>query len=202
VSERLLEGQGAGLVRELALASRVQRSLERLYQLGEGACVSGFADVGAEGEREALFVREEEGEMELHLRLPQLGDLDSLVQIVEGASHFVYLVDRASTGRETTQLELELQAEVDKWVVLASGLDRLDERTSAALRARLYDHVHFAHGEHTAEGERYRVANERANRWVWKLERRYVRRGQLTEMRGALRRFFRSGQAEKLSLTE
>lgn len=202
MSARLLEGRGAGLVRELALASRVQRSLERLYQLGEGACVSGFAAVGDEGEREALFVREEEGAVELHLRLPQLGDLDSLVQIVEGASHFVYLVDRATTGRETTQLELELQAEVDKWVVLASSLERLDERASAALRARLYDHVDFAHRSGTEEGERYRVANERANRWVRRLEQRYVRRGHLAEMRGALRRFFRSGQAEKLSLTE
>ena len=47
-------------------------------------------------------------------RLARDADLDPLCQIIEGVSHFVYLAERARVDREATQLELELQAEVDK----------------------------------------------------------------------------------------
>jgi hypothetical protein len=115
-------------------------------------------------------------------------------------SHFVYLVERARIGRDTTQLELELQAEVDKWVVLAGATHTLDIATSKGLRERLYEAISFAHEEQSELGERYRVANETANRFVRRLEHEYVRRGLYGEMRVKLWHFFHLGQEDKLRL--
>jgi hypothetical protein len=203
-----LAGNGAELVRERALAGAVQRALERLYQLDRVADVDAFVTSAEAGEREALFVREVGGELELELRLPALArkefdagsdpDLDPLCQIIEGVSHFVYLADRACVSREATQLEMELQAEVDKYVVLASSMGGLDLRSSARLRSRLYDDVSFAHEAETELGERYRMANALAGRFVRKLERDYVAGARYPEMRACLRAFYRMGQEEKL----
>lgn len=198
--ERLLEGNGAGLVREMKLASRVQRALETLYRLERRADVHDFMAAAGEGERETLLVREAEGSMELSLRVPRLADgaLDPICQIIEGVSHFVYLADRASRRREATQLELEVQAEVDKYVVLAASIARFDETRSEALRERLYERVSFAHEASSVEGERYRVANRCARRFTARLERDYVARARFGELHGALRAFYHMGQGEKL----
>lgn len=199
-----LEGNGAGLVREIALASRIQRGLENLYRLDRTVDVDAFITHAREDEREALLVRETENGLELRLRIPRLGcagdgsNLDPICQIIEGVSHFVYLADRASRARETTQLELELQAEVDKYVVLAASLESFDQRSSRRLRERLYESVVFAHGPDTVEGERYRVANERAWRFTGRLEKDYVARARYAELRAELRRFFHMSQGDKL----
>lgn len=198
---RRLEGNGAGLVREIALASRIQSGLERLYRLDRAADVDDFVTHADEGERETLFVRESEDGLEMSLRLPRLvdgGGIDPLCQIIEGVSHFVYLADRASQDREATQLELELQAEVDKYVVLAASLPDFDETTSRRLRESLYEHVAFVHDEGSPLGERYRMANAVARRFVSRLEREYVTRARFGELQSELRRFFHLGQAEKL----
>jgi len=208
-STKPLEGNGAGLVREIALANRIQRGLETLYRLAPAAAVDDFVTPAAEGEREALLVRESEGSLELMLRIPALGDrtvdvmqstasLDALCQIIEGVSHFVYLAHRASLDREATQLELELQAEVDKYVILASALPAFDETKSERLRTRLYQAVDYVHDAGTERGDRYRAANRGAQRFTARLERDYVRNARFGELQGELRRFFHMSQSDKL----
>jgi len=200
-----LEGNGVELVRERALAGTVQEALERLYWLDRVADVGDYLKEAEAGEREALLLREaNDGALEMTLRLPALegeAGLDVLCQIIEGVSHFVYVVERARVHREATQLEMELQAEVDKWVVLAASLrGSLDVDRSADLRARLYERVSFEHDEASEEGQRYRVANDAAHRFVRRMERDYVGRARFGEMRVELRRFFHEGQEEKLRL--
>jgi len=203
---RALAGHGVELVRERALAVRVQEALERVYHLDRVADVGDFLHEAGPGEREALLLRHgDDGALEMTLRLPQLAgadrQLDGWCQIIEGVSHFVYVVERARTLRETTQLELELQAEVDKWLVLAASIRPFDVARSAALRARLYEGVSFAHDGESEAGERYRVANDAAHSFVRRLERRYVGPGRYGDMRTELRRFFHVGQEEKLRLS-
>jgi hypothetical protein len=200
-----LEGNGVELVRERALAGTVQEALERLYWLDRVADVGDYLKGAEAGEREALLLREaNDGALEMTLRLPALegeAGLDVLCQIIEGVSHFVYVVERARVHREATQLEMELQAEVDKWVVLAASLrGSLDVDRSADLRARLYERVSFEHDEASEEGQRYRLANDAAHRFVRRMEREYVGRARFGEMRVELRRFFHEGQEEKLRL--
>jgi hypothetical protein len=201
---RRLEGNGAGLVRERALATRVQSALERVYRLDRVADVGDYVLGAREGEREALLVHQaDDGALEMSVRLPLLeaeARLDTMCQIIEGVSHFVYVVERARVGREATQLELEVQAEVDKWVVLAASMRDVDADGSATLRARLYERVAFAHDADSELGERYRVANGVANRFVRRLEREYLGAARFVDLRAELRRFFHVGQEEKLRL--
>lgn len=205
-SSSLLAGNGVGLVREIALAGRVQAGLERLYQLEREADVDAFVTPAGDGEREALFLHEaEDGALEMALRLPRLApsgtgtsDLDAICQIIEGVSHFVYVAERAARQRETTQLELELQAEVDKWVVLAASVPSFDEEASRRLREELFERVSFTDEAYTERGERYRIASSAARRFVTRLERDFVARARFGEMQRELRRFFHMGQGEKL----
>jgi hypothetical protein len=204
-----LAGNGVALVRELSIAKRVQAALERLYQLEAGMDLTPFVRQAQGDEREALLVREHEETMELSLRMPTLGEsrafdlddgksLDGLCQIIEGVSHFVYLTNRAEAQRETTQLELEVQAEVDKYVVLSASVGELTVARSARVRERLFEQVTYVHHTHTDEGQRYRAANDCARRFVRRLEREYIAPCRFGEMHGELRRFYRMGQADKL----
>ncbi len=190
-------------MKEKALAARVQGALERVYRLDRVADVEDYlSEEGAE--REALLLRQaEDGAIEMRLCLPAIepdGSLDAICQVIEGVSHFVYVAERARVWRETTQLELELQAEVDKWVVLAESLGAFDAGRSAALRERLYERVAYEHDAASEIGQRYRMANEAAHRFVRRLEREYLSREKHTELREELRRFFHVGQEEKLRL--
>jgi hypothetical protein len=203
------------LVRERAIARKVQTALERLYQIEEGPPVEPFVVLADDGERETLFFRQsEEGDLEIAVRLPPLREnetakdggleIDSLCQIIEGVSHFVMIAERSRAERETTHLELEMQAEVDKYVVLATAIARphgtLDVTRSHLLRSQLYEDVLFSHAPTTEIGMRYRLANSTAARFVRRLEHEYVKTGRVHEMRAALRRFFSGGQEEKLRL--
>jgi hypothetical protein len=205
----LLEGNGAGFVRERAVAAAVQRALERLYQIDDSCDVGAFLEPARDGEREAVFLREaSDGSLEVSVRIPKLArrafdvardaDLDPLCQLIEGVSHFVYIAERARAGREATQLELEVQAEIDKYVVLAASLRDLDRARSEKLRERLYEVVSFGDAHDTDAGERYRVANDVARRYVRMLEREFVAARRFRELRAELRRFYWMGQEEKL----
>ena len=200
------------LERVRSLASRVQCALERLYRLDRVVSVETFVRSADAGEREAVLLREDpDGDLEVSVRLPALPDppephleLDTLCQVIEGVSHFVYLVERARIGRAATQLELELQAEVDKWVVLAASIHSFDARRSATLRAHLYEDFAFLHDDSSEAGreltERYRVANDVAHRFVRRLERDYIGHARFGELRAELRLFFQIGQEGKLRL--
>ncbi len=206
-STRRLDGYGAGLIREIALAERVKQGLSRLYRLGALPHVGDFVTLAEGEEREAVFVRDSGEDLEIELRMPKLAteevdlhgsSLDPLCQIIEGVSHFVYLAARSERRRETTQLELEIQAEVDKYVVLAHGLPGFSTRASERLRMRLFADVEYCHVASTDEGARYRIANDTAHRFTEKLERRYVENARVVAMRSELRSFFEMGLEEKL----
>lgn len=185
-----------------ALVARVLRALERYYDAA-AETLDGFlsADDG-EGAREVVLVREEAGAVELGLRLPRRLteaewhelDLDERCQLVEGVSHFLLLCERARSDRSTTHLELELQAEVDKWLVLSNAA-RLPAGEDGALREALFDDVTYV-----SEDERYRTANAFAARFTHRLSRHHAGGRAPREMRRTLARFFWAGQEEKLRM--
>lgn len=189
------------------LASAIQRRIERYYRLEEAPTVVDFLRVEPREEaREAVHLAlADDGALEIEVVAPELPErpsLDGYCQVIEGVSHFVYLAERARTGLETTQLELELQAEVDKYVLLALLKQPFDQARARALHARLYDRVAYLHPPGTVEGDRYRLANELAARLVRKLERAYLAVGRGMEMRDALARFFRMGQKDKIGFAQ
>jgi hypothetical protein len=88
--------------------------------------------------------------------------------------------------------------------VLAEAIEAFDAERSAVLRERLYERVAFEHDEESEIGQRYRMANEAAHRFVRRLERLYLSAAATgprhPELREELRRFFHVGQEEKLRL--
>jgi hypothetical protein len=158
----------------------------------------------ARAPREQLLIREADGELGMGLFV----DRDALANLerndpgrrldeanfsdfclaLEGVSHFVYLALCAAGHRPVSAFELELQAEVDKFVCCL-----LLQGPSRDLRQRLYRQVRYADDLDADERDRYRAANDEASRYAATLEHRFVREDRLTDMLDELRRFYRMG---------
>jgi hypothetical protein len=194
-------------LKSTSIAARLQASYESLYGI-EAPNVESFV-VPIEDGREALLVRKARGALELSVRLPKEAlettaalSFDVACQIAEGISHFLYVVERARRRIPTTQLELEIQAEVDKFVLLSGLMATRPGRSSDRIRdvrRRLFDQPVFLHAEDTEPGERYRVANDVANRFVGALEREAERGREHLHRR--LRSFHSSAQREKFEMS-
>jgi hypothetical protein len=118
----------------------------------------------------------------------------------EGVSHFVYLATRAAAGRPVSLLELEVQAEVDKFVLLLLHLWRRGlRRTSRALRQRLYDRVRYHPHLRTEALARYREANRLGGAYARWLERRFVADADIDGLLRELRQSYRLSGGEKLA---
>jgi hypothetical protein len=105
----------------------------------------------------------------------------------------------AQVARPVSALELELQAEVDKYVTCVLAGDAAPT-ASAAWRARLYDQCTFEVDLDADERDRYQVANDNARRYAASLERRYVARRAIPDMFAELRRFYRLPLGGKLDV--
>src|SRR5688572_13022142 len=198
----------------------VQRGLEGLYRIDTQLDVRDFLIDQAAREalgvarqpREQLLVAERDGDLELGLFVDRRA-LDNLAEndprdgldatnlgdfllTVEGVSHFVYLAWRARADRSVSALELELQAEVDKYVTC---LLTTWPKAPADLRATLFERFELAPDLDGEERDRYLAANANARSYAASLDTRFVARGALGDMLEELRRFYRLGSAEKLS---
>jgi hypothetical protein len=204
-----------------SVLARVQRGLETLYRVQTQLDVDAFMvgedqrdqALGREQRRprEQLLVSQTGQELSLGLFLDEeaLANLQrhdpagglsennfwDFCLAVEGVSHFIYVALCAARDRSVTALELELQAEVDKFVscTLVQG-----ERDTAGLRERLFERVLWAHDLDADERDRYRVANDQARRYSLSLDRRFLSQGRVDGMLDELRRFYRLGLQEKL----
>ncbi|HEY3809130.1 MAG TPA: hypothetical protein VGL50_04255 [Steroidobacteraceae bacterium] len=117
---------------------------------------------------------------------------------LEGVSHFVYLAWNAGHDRAVTLLELELQAEIDKYV---ASWWLLSQQHPAHRPAELH-HLLFerAQIDERLAGERaglYYAANRYAARFCRRLERRLARMH--GETLAELRRFYRLTHQRKVS---
>ena len=121
---------------------------------------------------------------------------------LEGVSHFVYSTWRLERDLPVSLLELETQAEVDKYAITVFLLARQQggESYPAQVHARLFDRVNFDARLEPDQYERYRTAHRCAAHYCRRLERRFVNRGMLKieAMVRELRSFYRLRHAAKL----
>ena len=120
---------------------------------------------------------------------------------LEGVSHFHYVVWNADRTREISLLELELQAEVDKYAsALSLLLAQRDGRFPAELYHRLFEAVRFLPQLADIERARYEEAHRCAARFCRRLEERFLRarRARPEALLAELRRFYRLGSQSKL----
>ncbi len=126
--------------------------------------------------------------------------LPRLACAAEGVSHFVYLATRAAAGRGVSLLELEVQAEVDKFALLLLHLWRRGlRRTSGALRRRLFERVRYRAHLGAEERARYEEANRLGAAYARWLEGRYVEDADIDGLLRELRASYRLGGGEKLA---
>ena len=154
----------------------------------EGLALSLFLD----GE---LLARLESSDPLSRLRAHQL---DDLWKVFEGLSHFNCVVWKASRDRSVSLLELELQAEIDKFVgttLLALSQGRTELLNH--LHGWLFDKVSFHDELDDEQLARYRAANEYAARFCHALRQRLVDDG--GAVLSELRRFFRLPMTDKIS---
>jgi len=126
-------------------------------------------------------------------------NLDAFCTATEEVSHFLYVLFCARFDRSVTQLELELQGEVDKYLCSVFLLSLQNEgAVSSRLRELLFRRWHLAPALSSEQAERYHAANRLAERYCGWLERRFLRGSRLDELARESRRFYRLGQRDKL----
>ncbi len=212
------------------LLSRLQELLGGIYDVHVGHDVYDFlvtdrarlpAAARAGQAEEELLVAPVAGELAVSLYLdPALlerlaaadplerlhgGNVADCLTALEGVSHFLYVVWNASHDRPVSLLELEMQAEVDKFIVSHTLLRRqlpghfpLELRRALFERARIDPRV-------GARAGLYREASGYASRFCRHLERSLalVRRNAASQQEGGgallaeLRRFYRFTNARK-----
>lgn len=176
--------------------------------------------LGASGEQvdEELLILEESEEASVSLFLEQ-GLMDRLARdspltslnernladfliALEGVSHFTYFAFKASLDQCVTRLELELQAEVDKFIAAATLLHSQGERVPAGLHHWLFTLPRLREGLDAAAVERYEHANHYAARYCNQLWPHIRSRTGSREVRDELRRFYRFPRELKIGHIE
>lgn len=208
------------------LLATLQRELEWIYEIDVPFAVQDFliTDRDAISEiasappgdtHEALYLVEDEDGAAISLfidesvlnRLAQddpthalhEGNLSDFCIALEGVSHFTYLAWRASHNHSVSELELEVQAEVDKFVTSAMFFGRQSSgQIPSDLNQRLFRGATYLPGLARERRARYERANDYAGRFCEGLERRYMRGREGVAMTRELRRFYRLNQRQKL----
>jgi hypothetical protein len=198
----------------------VQRRLECLYALEPEPPVSEFLIPAVEafrypggGSRTLLaqdgdsvslgVILEDDVSSRLALSDPRLGlhllNLGPFCTLAEEVSHFLLLLFCARAERSVTELELELQGEIDKYLSAALLLSLQNEGAfSSRLRELLFRNYRLHDGLSPEKAERYHAANRLADRYCGHLEARYLKGARFADLVREARRFYRLGQREKL----
>lgn len=204
------------------LPAAVQDLVHRLYDVAVGDVAhflvtdaSRARDLGSDAGQEALLVRERGDELDLSLFLDDAvlrrlarhdplhwlddDNLADFLLVVEGVSHYVYLAWNAIHDRPVRLLELELQAEVDKYLLALYLLRRQGRGTLARqLHRGIFERFSFRAGLDRERLRRYRDANRYAGKYCRTLQQRLSHRVRGPGLVAELRRFYRLPQQSKL----
>ncbi|NNC64179.1 MAG: hypothetical protein HKN84_05300 [Gammaproteobacteria bacterium] len=208
--------------------TRLQAMLSELYALDVTYDVDDFlvtderlADaLDVDGRRldEKLLIVEEQGEASIALYvdaqvLERLGKNDPARQLrgdniedfwtaLEGVSHFLYYVWNAAFEKSVTLMEMELQAEVDKFVSTALLLRRQGGHLPANLHRCLFDMPSFDARLDEEELVRYQSANRYAGKYCKKLAPQLAVAPGPDSLREELCYFYRLAQPGKIEHIE
>lgn len=123
-------------------------------------------------------------------------NISDFCALIEGVSHFVYYVQKANQNQNVSQLELELQAEVDKYVLLSLFL-KSESREHHRVLDMLFEN-YFLHQNLTDEQKhRYQTASDLARKYCFQLSQNLANMDYGTFISDA-RAFYSLTQAEKI----
>ena len=204
------------------LLPKLEAMLHELYALEIGYAVSDFLitdaalagslDAGGRKVDEKLLIAESNGEADVALYLEQelldrLAQNDPLTHLdaanlgdfwaaLEGVSHFTYYAWNAARDKSVSLFELELQAEVDKFVTTGILLREQTGREPSGLHGWLFDSPTLAAELDDEERERYRRANRYAAKYCSRLPPGFVA---AQAVQRELRHFYRLSQTSKVA---
>ncbi len=208
------------------MLAELQRQLSEIYQVGRDYDVRDYVitdrvlaqilggDAVLTNSDETLLVAQDEKGLALSLYLDRemisrleaanpfdrlrADLLDDLWKVLEGISHFNYVVWKATQDRTVKLLELELQGEIDKFVatmLLALGQSRTELLNS--MHGWLFENVRYQAELDSEQQRRYRSANDYAARFCHRLRTKLLADDQ-SALR-ELRQFYRLQLADKIS---
>jgi hypothetical protein len=180
------------LITDAALAGSLDAGGRKVDEKLLIAEANGEADVALYLERE-LLERLDRNDPLTHLDGDNLADFWSAL---EGVSHFTYYAWNAARDKSVSLFELELQAEVDKFVTTAKLLREQTGRAPSGLHAWLFDSTTFAAELDDDERERYRRANRYAAKYCSRLS---PAPAGAAAVQRELRHFYRLSQTSKLA---
>jgi hypothetical protein len=186
--------------------NNIKDSLESLYHLDSEMNLQDYIVPrsemsGVDDTPEQLLVRELDDALEMALVLDDKLihpdgplDLDSFCQCAEGISHLLYMSHVALSGQQVSQLELEVQAEIDKFVLclFASRGDSIDLISRLFLSYQLRDSV-----DCSTAAQRYEEANRLALGFCRYLNVNFVQNTRMDALIQLLRRVYRMGGSQK-----
>jgi len=209
-----------------SLLTSIQNNLESIYEVSIPHNVDDFVitdkkiakllanEIIDNGSLEQLFISTQDGYLDISLYLDNnlinrlcnnyptadsnKNDLHDFWIALEGVSHFLYLAWNAHFDRPVSQLELELQAEVDKFVSATAviGLEK-DKIFTREIWSLLFSQPRFNDNLEKDHLERYKKANLYASQYCQKL---MTMNHKTTKcLHNELRRFYRLNQDAKLS---
>jgi hypothetical protein len=207
------------------LLGKLQTLLHQLYALDVAYGVDDFLitdarfaralDKGGREVDEKLLIAETDGEAEVALFLERellerlterdpltcldAGNLADFWSALEGVSHFTYYAWNAERDKNVTLFELELQAEVDKFVTTGLLLKQQSGREPHELHGWLFDMPQLDSELNGPERERYRRANRYAGKYCRRLAAALTRGADDEAVQSELRRFYRLSQQSKLA---
>jgi hypothetical protein len=207
------------------LLSDLQRLLQRRYDVTIPYQVEDFvshdADLltslsrGIDLSRESLLIREEGDNLDVTLFLDEAmlaqvasgswsrdwhgEDFNTYCTILEGVSHFLYLIWSASHRRSVRPVDLELQAEVDKFVFAALEPGRRSHGSLRHLMKRLFVDISMNDNLSQEVQSRYARANASAHAYCAWLCRNFDLAPDNRRLHAELARFYRSGGQRKFN---
>ncbi|MBS1269657.1 MAG: hypothetical protein MAG794_00608 [Gammaproteobacteria bacterium] len=195
----------------------LQRVIQHVYEIDLQQHVADFTTSdrafarqygSAHGPMEQLIFREDGNDVDVSLYLDNRvvdalqgiedghSSINMICLAVEGVSHFVHFCWRSQYKFDMSLLELEIQAEVDKYVLLTDLYGDHD------MHRRLFERYLCQRGMSGQLTERYKSANRFAAKYCRKLEKEFIQPGKTKEMLNELRRFCRKDQRQKISAIE
>ncbi len=205
------------------ILKKIQDDLKFLYQISLTENVEHYLTtsktsphatlIGSQNQKETLLVRQTNNDIELALYFsPEIlhtlnrenpykqlteNNFEAFTLAVEGGSHFNYLVWRADHDQSVTQLELELQAEIDKYILITFLFLNQQNRVPAELFQRLFENFQFHPTLTTQEKNRYTIANRLAQKFCAYLQSQFIQRGLWRNLLQHARQFYHLNHWQK-----
>ncbi|MBI4378211.1 MAG: hypothetical protein HY578_03835 [Nitrospinae bacterium] len=128
-------------------------------------------------------------------------NLSDFFLATEEISHFIYAVWSIRYRRQITILEMELQAEVDKYItaIFYSGSINDGKIPFRNIKRQLFEDSVLHPCLQSEEIERYKDANRLAMNYCHHLESHYLKKNDIPSMIRDMRHFYRLGQNGKIS---